>query len=324
MRALRTWIVAGVAAVGLLVASPGAAQTKFPTKPVRIVVGFSPGSATDITARTIAPKLAELWGQTIVIDNRTGGGSTVANTVVAKANPDGHTLLVVSSSFAITAVLQKNLAYDALKDFSGVTQLGTPTGVVTVAPQLGVKNLKELIAYAQQRPGTLFYGSAGTGSGLHMTTERLNMLAAINVTHVPFRGQPEMLVDILAGRVHYGIPSLGVVLPFLKDGRLIGLAVVNPKRSPLLPNVPAVVEILPGYERDAAHALLAPSRTPRAIINQVSRDVGRVLEMPEIKERFQAIGFEVGPTTPEEYDQIIRKQMEIFTRVAKSAGLLAN
>jgi tripartite-type tricarboxylate transporter receptor subunit TctC len=316
-------IFPAVAVVATLVAFPAAAQTKFPSKPIRMIVGFSPGSATDITARTIAPKLAELWGQTVVVDNRSGGGSTVANATVAKATPDGHTLLVVSSAFAITAVLQRNLPYDALRDFSGVTQIGTPTGVLAVTPALGVKSLKELIAYAQQRPGRLFYGSAGTGSGLHMTTERFNMLAGINVTHVPFRGQPEILVDLLGGRIHYAIPSLGPALPFLKEGRLLPLAVVNPKRSPLLPNVPAVVEMLPDYERDAAHALIAPSRTPRHILSQISRDVARVLDLPDVKERFQAIGFDVGPTSPEEYDEIIRRQMEIFTRVARSAGLIS-
>ncbi|HEV7799864.1 MAG TPA: tripartite tricarboxylate transporter substrate binding protein [Burkholderiales bacterium] len=324
MRALREAIVASVTAIGFTAAAPVAAQTqqKYPTKPVRIVVGFSPGSATDITARIIGPKLSETWGQPVIIENRSGAGSTLASAMVAKATPDGHTLLMVSAAFAITAVLQKNLPYDALKDFSGVAQIGASTSALTVAPALGVKSVKELIALAQERPDKILFGSAGTGSGVHMTTERFNLLAGIKVVHVPFRGQPEMLIDILGGRIQYGIPGLGPAMPFIREGRLLPLAVVNPRRSPLLPNVPAMVEILPGFERDAAHALVAPARTPRPILNQISNDVARVLELPEVKERMQAIAFEPAPTAPEEYDRIIRNQMEIFTRVAKAAGLI--
>jgi tripartite-type tricarboxylate transporter receptor subunit TctC len=324
MRALREAIVASVTAIGFAAAAPVAAQTqqKYPTKPVRIVVGFSPGSATDITARIIGPKLSETWGQPVIIENRSGAGSTLASAMVAKATPDGHTLLMVSAAFAITAVLQKNLPYDALKDFSGVAQIGASTSALTVAPALGVKSVKELIALAQERPDKILFGSAGTGSGVHMTTERFNLLAGIKVVHVPFRGQPEMLIDILGGRIQYGIPGLGPAMPFIREGRLLPLAVVNPRRSPLLPNVPAMVEILPGFERDAAHALVAPARTPRPILNQISNDVARILELPEVKERMQAIAFEPAPTAPEEYDRIIRTQMEIFTRVAKAAGLI--
>jgi tripartite-type tricarboxylate transporter receptor subunit TctC len=326
MRASRPTIVASLTAALLVLAAPVSAQSrqKFPTKPVRIIVGFSPGSATDITARNIAPKLSELWGQSVIVENRSGGGSTVASAMVARATPDGHTLLVVSSAFAITAVLQKGLPYDSVRDFRGVTQIGTATSAICVAPQLGVRSVKELIALANEQPGKLFFGSAGTGSGIHMTTARFNLLAGINVVHIPFRGQPEMLVDLIAGRIHYAIPGLGPAMPFFKEGRLVPLAVVNPKRSPLLPNVPALVEILPGYERDAAHALIAPSRTPDAVVKQISADVARVLDMPDVKERFQAIGFELLPTTPEEYDRIVRKQMEIFAKVAKAAGMHAN
>jgi tripartite-type tricarboxylate transporter receptor subunit TctC len=326
MHALRGTIVASVTALGLAVAAPGVAQTqpKYPTKPVRILVGFSPGSATDITARTIAPKLAEMWGQTVVVDNRSGAGSTLASAMVAKANPDGHTLLLISAAFAITAVVQKNLPYDALRDFSGITQIGASTSALAVAPSVGVTSVKALIALAQERPDRIFFGSAGTGSGIHMTTERFNLLAGIRVVHVPFRGQPEMLVDMLAGRIHYGIPGLGPALPFIRDGRLLALAVINQKRSPLLPNVPTMVEALPGFERDAAHGLVAPARTPRTVVNKIAGDVARVLDSPDVRERMQAIAFEPAPTTPEEYDRIIRNQMEIFAKVAKAAGLIAN
>jgi tripartite-type tricarboxylate transporter receptor subunit TctC len=326
MTVLRSTLGASLIAVGLTAAQPALAQTKqtFPTKPVRLIVGFSPGSATDITARTFAPKLSEIWGQPVVIENRSGAGSTLANAMVAQATPDGHTLLVVSSSFAITAVLQgKGLPYDALKDFRGVSQFGSTTGALTVTPTLGVKSAKEFIALARERPGKILFGSAGAGSGLHMSTERFNLAAGIKAVHVGFKGQPELIVEIVAGRIHYGWPGLGSAMPFIKDGRMLTLAVNTPKRSPVLPDVPAMVEILPNYERDAAHALMAPAKTPTAIVRQISKDVARVAEMPDVKERMNAISFDIAPTTPEEYDRIVRKQIEIFTQVAKAAGLIS-
>ena len=313
-----------VATAGLIVATPGfAAQADtFPTKPVRFVVGFSPGSATDFTARTFGEKLSEMWKQPVVIENRSGAGSTLASASVATATPDGHTLLVVSTSVAITAVLQgKNLPYDAIRDFRAVSQFGSTTGVMVVPPSLGVKSVKELIALAKEKK--LLFGSAGAGSGLHMSTERFNLAAGIRATHVGFKGQPEMNVEIVTGRVHYGFPSLGTSMGFLKDGRLLPLAVNTPKRSPHLPDVPAMVEILPNFERDAAHALLAPAKTPTPIVQKISRDIAKVAEMPDVKARMHTISFDLAPSTPEEYDKAVRKQIEVFTQVAKSAGLLA-
>lgn len=298
------------------------AQQKYPAKPVRIVVGFSPGSATDISARMIAPKLSERWGQPVIIENRSGAGGTLAAAAVSKATPDGHTLLLISASFAITAVLQSKLPYDVLKDFVSVTQIGTTTGMLTVAPALGVKSVKDMIALAKARPGQLFFGSAGPGSGIHMTAERFKMIAGIDTVHVPFRGQPEMLVDIIANRVQYGFPSLGTALTFVREGRLVALAVVTTKRTPLLPDVPTMVEVLPGFERDAAHALMAPAGTPRAILDKVSEDVATVLDLPEVKRQMQAMSFDPAPSTPEEFDRTLRSQLEVFARVAKAAGLL--
>jgi tripartite-type tricarboxylate transporter receptor subunit TctC len=308
----------------LVSAAPVHAQEaqSFPTRPVRIVVGFSPGSATDITARLIAPKLAEIWRQPVVIENRSGAGSTLASAMVAQASPDGHTLTMVSASFAITSILQKDLPYNALKDFRGVAQIGSTTGALLVPPSLGVKSVKELIALAKDQPGKIRYASTGAGSGIHMSTERFNMLAGIKPVHVAFKGQPEMIVEMVTSRVHFGFPGLGSALPFIKDGRLVALAVNTPKRSPQLPDVPAMVEILPDYERDAAHALMAPARTPDAVVRKISQDVARVLDMPDVKERMYAISFDPSPSTPEEYDRIVRKQIEIFTKIAKEAGLV--
>jgi tripartite-type tricarboxylate transporter receptor subunit TctC len=314
-----------IAACIVSMAAPDAAQAqqKFPERPVRIVVPFSPGSATDISARMIAPRLSERWGQPVVIENRAGAGGTLAAASVAKATPDGHTLLLVSAAFAIGAVLNTSLPYDPLKDFTGVTQIGTTSGVLAVSPALGVKSVKELIAVANERPGKIFYGSAGAGSGIHMTAERFKFAAGVNTVHVGFKGQPEMLIEIIAGRIHYGFPSLGPALAFIRDGRLVALAVVTAKRTPLLPDVPVLAEVLPGFERDASHALLAPAKTPRAVVNQVSRDVARVLELPEVKQQMDAMSFEPAPTTPEEYDRILRGLIKTFSKVARDAGLVA-
>jgi tripartite-type tricarboxylate transporter receptor subunit TctC len=299
------------------------AQPKYPTKPVRIVVGFSAGSATDITARMIGPKLSEIWRQPIVIENRAGAGGVLANAAVAKATPDGHTLALISASFAITAVLNKDLPYDAVKDFVGVTQIGTSSGALVVTPSLGVKTVKDLIAMAKERPGKLVFGSAGAGSGIHMTAERFKMVAGINTVHVGFKGQPEMLIELLSGRIHYGFPGLGTSLHFIRDGKLQALAVVTKNRTPLLPDLPTLTEVLPGFERDATHGLMAPAGTPRHILNKVSKDVAAVLQLPDVKLQMEKMTFEPGPTTPEEYDRLIHGMIKMFGKIAVAAGLRA-
>lgn len=298
----------------------GGAQT-WPTRPVRIVVGFTTGGPVDISARLIAPKLADLWGQPVVIENRAGAGGSIASVLVAQSTPDGHTLLLTSASLAINAVLRSNVGYDPLRDFASVSQIGYSTSALVVSPSLNVKSVKELIALAHERPGKILYGSAGAGSGTHMTTERFNMAAGIKGTHVGFKGQSEMVIEILAGRIHFGIPTLGVALAMIRDGRLRALAVVTPKRSPLLPDVPAVVEILPHYRRDAVHMVMAPAKTPRAIINKVSQDIARVLDMPDVKKQMEAIDFIPAASTPEEFDKVLREMLVTFDEVARAAGL---
>jgi tripartite-type tricarboxylate transporter receptor subunit TctC len=297
------------------------ADPSWPTRPVRIIVAFSPGSASDIIARLLAPRLSDLWGQPVVIENRSGAGGSIAFAMGAQASPDGYTIVLVTSSFAINAVLRPNVGYDPLRDFASVTQIGYPTGVLAVSPALGVKSVKALIALAQERPGKILFGSSGAGSGIHMSAERFRMVAGIKTTHVAFKGQPEMLIEILAGRVHYGLPSLGPSLAMIRDGRLLALAVLTPKRSPLLPDVPAMIEILPAFRRDVANALMAPAKTPRVIIDKINRDVARVLDLPAVKKQMDAIDFVPAPTTPEEFDKVLRGMLVTFEEVARAAGL---
>ncbi len=326
---MRTWQVAvhaAVIAAGLSVATAPAlaqAQQKFPTKPVRLVVGFSPGGGTDTTARLIAPRLSEIWGQSVVIENRSGAGGQLATVMVAKATPDGYTLLLMSTAMVVNSVLPVKPMYDLLKDFTGVTQIGTSTTIVVVTPTLGVKSLKELMALAHERPGKLLFGTSGAGSGTHMTTERFNMAADIKGVHVAFKGLPEALLEIAAGRLNYGVIAMGPALPFIQDKRLVALAQIAAKRSPLLPDVPVMTEILPKFERDASTGIIAPAGTPRAIVNQISKDVARALEFPDVKERMDAIGFERAPMTPEEHDRLLRRLVGSISKVVVAVGMRA-
>jgi tripartite-type tricarboxylate transporter receptor subunit TctC len=294
---------------------------KWPERPVRIVIGFSAGSSTDFTARVIGPRLSELWKQPVVYENRSGAGGSIANASVAKATPDGYTLSMISSSFAVNAVLSAPAPYDPIKEFVAVTQIGYPTSVLATSPSLAIKTLKELIEMANARPGKFFFGTTGAGSGTHMTTTRFNMAAGIKPTHVAFKGQPELLIEIVTGRVHFGIPGLGPSLPLIRDGKLVPLAVVTPKRAPQLPDVPTVNEILPTFERDATHGLMAPAGTPRPVLEKISRDVARVLEMPEVLKQFEAINFFPAPLPPDEYQKLIHVLLVNFERVAREAGL---
>lgn len=294
---------------------------KWPERPVRIVIGFSAGSSTDFTARVVGPKLSELWKQPVVYENRSGAGGSLANAMVAKATPDGYTLSMISSSFAVNAVLSAQAPYDPIKEFVAVAQIGYPTSVVATSPSLGIKTVKELIDAANARPGKFFFGTTGAGSGTHMTTTRFNMAAGIKPQHVAFKGQPELLIEIVTGRVHFGIPGLGPSLPLIKDGKLVPLAVVTPKRAPQLPDVPAVIEVLPNFERDATHGLMAPAGTPKPVLEKISRDIARVLEMPEVRKQFEGINFFPAHVPPDEYQKLIRDLLVNFERVAREAGL---
>lgn len=297
------------------------AQQSFPTKPVRVVVPFSPGGTSDILARMIIPKMSEKWGQPVVIETRTGAGGTIGAGIVAKETPDGHTLLFTSGAFAISAALHQNLPYDALKDFAGVTRIGFSTQALVVAPALGLRSVKDLIALAQAKPGQVFYSHAGAGSATHMNGERFRLAADIKVVSVGFKGASDATIEVIAERVHFAIVGLAGALPFIQDGRLRALAVGTPQRSPLLPDVPTIAETLPTYSRDGSHSLLAPAGTPRPILNQISKEVSRVLELPEVKERLKNFDFMPAPTSPEEHDRIIRADIATFTGVVRLAGL---
>jgi tripartite-type tricarboxylate transporter receptor subunit TctC len=304
-----------------IAADKAQSEQKFPTRPVRMIVTSSIGGQGDNLARMIGQKMNESWGQAVVVDNRPGGGGTLAASAVAKAAADGHTLLL-TNSIAISAALQTHLPYDALKDLAGVCQIGSGSGVLVVAPALGVKSLKDLITLAKAQPGKIIYGSAAVGGGAHLTGAQFIHAAGIKVITVAFKGPAEATIEVLAGRTHYTNQPLLATLPFIKDGRLVALAVSTPQRLPALPDVPAMAETLPEFRRNVVSTgLLAPAGTPRSILNQISKEVARIVNLPDIKDRLQAIAFVTATSTPEVYEKILREQIETISRVAKDAGL---
>jgi len=285
-------------------------------------VGYGPGGQSESIARLVASKLAEMWKQPVVIENRPGAGGMLAAAMVARATPDGYTLLYAGSNFAIAAALQPSLPYDPIKDFAGVTQIGYGTQVLVVGTGLGVKTVKELIALAQAQPGKILFGTSSTGSGSHLTGARFNLVAGIKVVHVAFKTGPESVLQTMVGRTHYSMSTLTSALPFIKDGKLLALAVHTPERSPVLPDVPALEEVLPQFKRtDATNGLLAPAGTPRRLLHQISKDVARVLDLPDTRAWLDTQGTVGAPTTPEAYDKILRAQIESLSQLVRDIGL---
>ncbi len=312
-------IAAGFATTVAAASAP--AQQPYPVRPIRLVVAFTAGGTPDTLARLIGSRLAERFGHPVVIENRAGGGGTIASHIVSKAQPDGYTLLAHSPGFAITAAMQPNLPYDPVKDFSGVAQLGYSTSVLVVSPTSGIKSVKELIALAQAQPGKVLFGSAGAGSSTHLNAERFRLAAGVKAQHVGFKGQPEFLLELVAGRIHYGVAGLGPALSLIKDGRLVPLAVVMPHRSSVLPDVPAAPEVLPGWTRNGSQAWYAPAGTPRPILQQIYKEVTRVLALPDVKKRLESYDFQILPAPPEELDRELRNDIEVFRKVVQEAGL---
>ena len=305
-----------------LAAAPLAAQTQYPAKPIRIVVPFTAGSASDILARFIGPKFYETWGQQVVVDNRSSAGGTVAGGIVATATPDGHTLMLTSSAVAGSAALYDKLPYDSIRDFSGVSQVAATALVVVVSPGLGAKTLKELIALARQKPKQFNFASSGIGSGTHYGSELFNMAAGISAVHVPYKGVPEAVNDTLTGRIHYFITPLLPTISLIQNGRLLALAVTTTQRVPMLPDVPTVAEAaIPGFEYDGWFGIFAPSKTPRAIIMKLNKEVVRILETTDVKDKILKQGALARAGTPEAFDKLVREEIVTRRKVFSAAGV---
>jgi tripartite-type tricarboxylate transporter receptor subunit TctC len=315
--------LAVIAALGLI-GAPVAAQSQqpYPVKPVRMIVAFTAGSETDFFAHTVGQKLAERWGQQVVVDNRPGAGGTLAGGIAAAAANDGYTLFMNSMAHAVIPAIYTRLPYDTLRDFAGVSEVAGVPNVLVVAPALGVRSVKELIALARQQPGQLTFGSAGVGSGMHLNGEQFRLAADIGVTHVPYKGGPEALTDAVAGRIHFVLSPMGIGLPLIKDKRLVALAVSTARRSPALLEVPTVAEAgVPGFEFDTWYGLFAPAETPRPVLARLSREVSRVLDAPDVKARFAARGAVPKPSAPEQFDEFVRAEAVKLGKVVKAAAI---
>jgi len=302
-----------------------APEQKFPNRPLRMLVPFSAGSQTDILARWTGEKMLENWGQQVVVDNRPSAGGTVASQYVLGANPDGHTLMMVSTGHAGNATLYSKLAYDTIKDFAGVSRVASVPNLLVVAPSLGVKSVKELIALAKSKPGQFNFSSAGIGSGTQINGEMFKLAAGIEATHVPYKGAPESLNETLAGRVQFTFSPILVAAGQVKAGRAVVLAVSTAKRSAMFPNVPTVAEAgLPGFDYDQWYGILVSAKTPRPVVNTLNKEVVRILNLPDIKERLLTQGATPTPTTPEEFDAFIREEVKRFAKVLIAAGARVN
>src|SRR5689334_1314091 len=294
----------------------------YPVRPLRIVVGFTPGGGPDITARHIAQRLGETFKQPVIVENKPGAGGTVAAALVAKSPPDGYTLLSVSSAHAAAAAIYPKLPYDTLRDLAGVTQTATSKYVLVVAPSLGVRSVRELVAAAKAKPGTINFSSAGVGSGTHFAAEMFKAMAAIDVVHVPFKGIPDALGETVAGRVQFFMAPIANGVNLVRDGKLVGLGVSSKRRDALLPDVPTIDESgVPGYEQELWFGVLGPAGMPRPIMAKLNGEIGRVLSDPDTQKRWAPIGIEPRPTTPQQFDQLIAAETALYTRIARAARI---
>jgi len=311
-----------VALVAGVLWSVAAGAQGWPTKPVRIVVPFTAGSATDILARTYGQKLQEYWGQPVIIDNKPGAGGTIGTGIVAKSPPDGYTLLVHSAAYAVNPSLYPELPFDTLKDFVEIAPLGGQPNVLVVAPGSGIKSVADLIAQAKAKPGQFNYGSAGIGSGTHINAEKFKLATGIDAVHVPYKGTPEALSDTMAGRVTFFFSPISAALPQIKDGKLVPLGVSSATRSSLLKDVPTIAESgLPGFDYNLWVGMFAPAGLPPELVTRINQDVERALASAEIKERFANLGAEPMPMSHAEFRAFTRADVESSAKVVKAANI---
>jgi tripartite-type tricarboxylate transporter receptor subunit TctC len=308
----------------LWAAAQGSAPA-YPTRPIRAIVPFPAGGGIDTVIRILAPKMTESLGQPLIIDNRAGASGTLGTEVVAKAAPDGYTLLGTFSSHSQNQILYRNLPFDTLRDFAPITVFGTVPNILVSNPALPVKSVKELVALAKRRPGEILYASIGPASPSHLTAELFNSMAGIKTTHVPYKGAAPSMVALVSGETQITFTTVLVAVPYLKANRLRALGVTSFKRSPALPEVPTVDEAgVPGFESMAWWGLLAPAKTPRPIIERLFNAATAAMKTPEIRARLDQLGAEPAGHTPEAFDQLIRDDIAKWGKVVKALGITAD
>ncbi len=310
-----------VLAACLMAAGTTCAQ-HFPSKPVRIIVPFAPGGSTDIVARLLAPKLSEHLGQSVIVENRGGGASTIGMDFLAKSMPDGHTLGMATLTFALNPSLFRKLPYNPERDFAPVSLVSTVPFVTAIHPSVPARSVKQLIALAKANPGSLNFSSSGNGSASQMAVELMKHMTGTDMVHIAYTGGGPALLALLSGQVSMFTMSIPAGLQYFKSGKLIALGVTSAKRDPILPEVPSIAESgLPGYELIEYQGIVAPAATPRAAINRLREDVVKALHTPEVKERFTSSGTYVAGSTPEELADYIKQQITAWAKVIKAAGI---
>ncbi len=312
---------AAMAVVVVAAAGPVVGQS-WPTKPIRVIVPFSPGSATDLVPRTVFDHLSSQIGQTIIIDNRTGGGTTVGTVAVAKSDPDGHTALVTSNAFVTTPAIQANVGYDPVADFASITPLGNVPMVLVISPQKNIKTLKQLVDYAKANPGKLNYAAAGIGTPPHLAMERFRVAAGFTGQLVPFRGAPEALTEVLAGRVDVYFVPFPPAKAFISERKLLALAVSSGKRALALPDVPTTLESgYAGSDFDFWIGMFLPKQTPRGIVARVHQETVKGLEAAPVKAKLASMGAELMIMKPEDFDARVAKETRIAVDLARAAQI---
>jgi tripartite-type tricarboxylate transporter receptor subunit TctC len=314
---------AHLAAAALLVAGSNAVAQPYPSKPVRIVLGFPAGTTVDVLARPIAQKLGERFGQQFIVDNRPGATGMIANELVAKAAPDGYVLLVApGSSITSNPHLRAKMPYDTLKDLAPISQIGAFPYVLIAHPNVPVKTVKELIALAKAKPGFLSFGSSGIGSGFHLAGEMLRTLAHIDILHVPYKGGNLALTELAAGDIDFMFYSLAVAQPLIKAGKVRPIGVTGQKADPLLAHVPPLSQSgLPGYDMTGWHGFFAPGATPRDVVNQLNGAIVQILGLPEMRQLWATSGMEVVTNTPEQFAAKVRSEYERYGKLVRAAGI---
>jgi len=311
-------------ALGAGLGMSSAMAQAYPNKPIKFVVPFSAGSATDIVARTVADAMSKSMGQTIVIDNKLGAGGTIAAAQVAKSDPDGYTILVHSSGHALNPSIYPNLGYDTLKDLTGVTALAAIPNVLVVNPAKGWKTQADLIAAVKAKPDQFNYASAGVGSGTHMNAEIFRIQAGIDALHVPYKGTPDAMTNVIGGSNDWFFAPLASALPLIRDGKLQALSVSTKQRASTLPQVPTSIEAgLPGSDYTLWIGMIAPSATPQPILRKLHEEASKALNNPEIKERMAKLGADPMPMSSEAFNAYIKSEIEVAARIVKAANLKA-
>ena len=305
-------------------ASTGSGQA-YPVKPVRIIVPFPPGGATDLVTRILAQKLTETWSQQVLADNRAGAGGNIGAELAAKAPPDGYTLFMTSGSI-VTAnqYMYKKLAWNPEKDLAAITNVASGPQIVAVNPSFPAKNIRDMIAIAKAKPGAITFGSAGIGTQTHLAAESFLFAAGINAVHIPYKGEGPAIVDLVAGQIIFATPNLSAAISFVQQGRLRALGVTSKQRSSQLKDVPAIAETLPGFENLGWFGLMAPAGTPPAIIDKVYRDTAKILASSDIRKRFDDIGMAPVGNRPEEFGKAIKEESGRWARIIRERKLEVN